>query len=790
MSLIAVWRALSRLRGGVWRPFSSLGAASGLCVLAPGAALAQPTSGEAPRAPPEAQAAEVEAPAPVERSGEEGLSGSAERRGDGAGDPAPRADGQPAAAPPAAAPAAPIEVSVRGESAGERLKRSAEAVSVVDLGASRRESADLGEVLARQQGVAVRRSGGLGSSSRFSLNGLHDEQIRFFLDGIPLDLAGFGLGIANVPVHLVERVDVYRGVVPIRFGADALGGAVNLVTDTNYRGTHGSGSYEVGSFGTYRAALSARHRDEPSGLVASASAFHDYAKNDYPIHVEVGGARGSAERVTVHRFHDAYRAYGGAIELGWVDRPWAKRLLARVFATRHDKEIQHNPVMTAPYGEARYGETSVGGTLRYEHPNLFRSRRAPLRLAALASYGRESLRFEDRGQWQSYDWYGRLDVRPGNPAGEIDATAADQSLWRHRALARLSFELPATSALTLRLALTPTLEARTGEDRTLRQPGDRDPLSADRRLLKLVSGLEIELDLLGGRLENIAFLKQYAAALRSEEAAPREGLRRHGRSLLRAGAGDALRLRLTDWLSAKASYELATRLPTAEELFGDGVLVLPNVDLEPETSHNGNLSLSADAKETPAGALRAEVNGFFRHADGLIAPLAGSKAVRHDNVVTARALGVEGAFGWTSPGGHVALDGSVTWQDLRNLSREGAYRSFRGDRLPNRPWLFASGSARLQVTGVAARDDELSLGLTTRYVHEFFRLWESDGFPEFEPVIPAQLTHALAISYVARAAATVTSTIEVQNLTDARAYDFFGVERPGRAFFFKGLVDY
>ena len=38
-------------------------------------------------------------------------------------------------------------------------------------------------------------------------------------------------GIANVPVNLIERVEIYRGVVPIRFGADALGGAVNLVSD-------------------------------------------------------------------------------------------------------------------------------------------------------------------------------------------------------------------------------------------------------------------------------------------------------------------------------------------------------------------------------------------------------------------------------------------------------------------------------------------------------------------------------------------------------------------------------
>src|SRR5262249_14036852 len=137
--------------------------------------------------------------------------------------------------------------------------------------------------MARTQGVSVRREGGLGSGTRFSLNGLTDDQIRFFLDGVPLDLAGYPFGLANVPVNLVERAEIYRGVVPIRFGADALGGAVNLVTEKITPGTHGSASYQVGSFGTHRATLALRHLDAESGFFARASGFFDYAKNDYAV---------------------------------------------------------------------------------------------------------------------------------------------------------------------------------------------------------------------------------------------------------------------------------------------------------------------------------------------------------------------------------------------------------------------------------------------------------------------------------------------------------------------------
>src|SRR5690606_11763730 len=94
----------------------------------------------------------------------------------------------PAAGPSAAAPPA-IEVQVRGASEAERLRQSAQAVQVIETVEAKKQSADLGEVLSRAEGVGVRRLGGLGSDARFSLNGLTEDRIRFFLDGVPLDLA-------------------------------------------------------------------------------------------------------------------------------------------------------------------------------------------------------------------------------------------------------------------------------------------------------------------------------------------------------------------------------------------------------------------------------------------------------------------------------------------------------------------------------------------------------------------------------------------------------------------------
>ncbi|MEO1333182.1 MAG: TonB-dependent receptor plug domain-containing protein, partial [Myxococcota bacterium] len=110
-------------------------------------------------------------------------------------------------------------IVVEGQSGAQALEDSAAAVDVIRTARDKKKSADLGEVLARTQGISVRRSGGLGSPERISLNGLTDDQIRFFIDGVPLAFAGYPFGVANVPVNLIERVEVYRGVVPVAFGA-------------------------------------------------------------------------------------------------------------------------------------------------------------------------------------------------------------------------------------------------------------------------------------------------------------------------------------------------------------------------------------------------------------------------------------------------------------------------------------------------------------------------------------------------------------------------------------------
>ena len=718
---------------------------------------------EAPPAMLEPQALEPQAPAPE------------------ASAPAPALGVAPlVAAPAASTPEAPavVAVEVRGHATeAERLQRSAEAVNVIETRRAQRQAADLGEVLARSQGIAVRRDGGLGSGARFSLNGLYDDQIRFFLDGVPLDRAGYPFGVANVPVNLVERVEVYRGVVPIRLGADALGGAVNLVSDRSFD-PHLGVSYQVGSYGTYRLTLDGRYRTSDD-LVLGISGFLDRADNDYRVDVEVPDERGRLFPARVPRFHDGYDARGGSLELGVVEQPWAKRLTLTAFAAEYDKELQHNVVMTVPYGEVRYGQSVVGVTARYEV-----APREDLELELVGNYAHERITFVDASRWV-YDWFGQR-IRERRVAGEIESDPTDQVIWEDSVFVRPRGKWSFAPGQSLELASSVSYATRSGDERLQANPEARDPLTAKRKLLTVVTGVEHVLDLLDERFQNIAFVKDYVYSARSEEVLPGNLFRERAQDAHALGVGDALRFRFTPWLYAKASYEYARRLPRPDEVFGDGVLVRANLELEPEVSHNANLGARVELERTAIGDVTLDVNTFLRDSDRLIVLLGNDRFFSYQNVYAARSLGVENALGWVSPGRWLSLDGTLTWQDVRNASDQGTFGDFEGDRIPNRPYLFASWGARAHVPGFPGADDALEPFYAGRYVHSFYRGWESQGLREFKQVVDAQVTHTLGLSWLFNHAVWRSSTtFEIDNLTNAKAFDFFGVQRPGRAFHLK-----
>lgn len=187
---------------------------------------------------------------------------------------------------------------------------------------------------------------------------------------------------------------------------------------------------------------------------------------------------------------------------------------------------------------------------------------------------------------------------------------------------------------------------------------------------------------------------------------------------------------------------------------------------------------------TPIGDLHYELTGFVRDTHNQIVMLNSDRVFKYENVYDSSSLGFETALRWTSPGRYLTVDGSMTFQDFRNRSEAGQFAAFNGDRLPNKPWLFGSWGARMQFE--YQRRHRLEPFYIARAVGSFFRGWESRGDVEYKQRIGAQLSHGVGVSYMFGSQVIDYSvTFEVQNLTDAQLYDFFGVQRPGRSFWLK-----
>ena len=159
----------------------------------------------------------------------------------------------------------------------------------------------------RTSGVKVREEGGVGSDFDLSINGLSGNSVRYFIDGIPLDSKGSNVTLANLPVNLIDRMEIYKGVVPASLGTDALGGAVNIITLAEKKNFMDA-SYSIGSFHTHRADLNAQFVEQCTGLIVRPTIGINYSKNDYRMKdVQMRNETGDQFIYgNPKRFHDGY----------------------------------------------------------------------------------------------------------------------------------------------------------------------------------------------------------------------------------------------------------------------------------------------------------------------------------------------------------------------------------------------------------------------------------------------------------------------------------------------------
>lgn len=446
----------------------------------------------------------------------------------------------------------------------------------------------LSEALSKAPGMKIRESGGVGSDMAVTMDGFSGKHVKVFIDGVPQEGVGSSFGLNNIPVNFADRIEVYRGVVPVGFGSDAIGGVINIVTPRRQRRWFLDASYSFGSFNTHKSYINFGQTFK-SGFKYEINAFQNYSDNNYyvdsPVEDFVTGAINRKKLEHVRRFNDTYHNEAVVAKLGFVNKSWADRLLFGFTYSHMYKEVQTGVRQEIVYGQKHRHGYSLMPSVEYSKRNLFVK---GLDVAFNANYNRNNTTNVDTASVK-YNWRG--ETAPLNSPGEqsyMNSRALNNN-WS--AVLTANYRLGDKHVVTFNNVFN-TFN-RSNEDLTTIPPG-KDEFS--KVTSKNIAGVSYRY--MPTRTINItAFGKQYHQHVSGPVAtsSAQDAYQNTSRTVDYFGYGAAGTWFMPLGLQLKASYEKAYRLPTIEEMFGDEDLEMGDISLRPESSHNVNLNLSYNA---------------------------------------------------------------------------------------------------------------------------------------------------------------------------------------------------
>lgn len=648
-------------------------------------------------------------------------------------------------------------------------------VTAIDLAAepTTGPSDDLAGVVSRAPGVTVRSIGGLGQFSAVSLRGSTSLQVPVFLDGAPLtgSLSGT-VDLGAIPMDALARIDVYRGHVPARYGAAAIGGAIDLVGEV-HRGA--PKVWFAGGFGSFlaREARAGFATALPRGNSIALRLGYAGARGDFPHFDDNGTPQVTSDDGFVRRANNHYDRVLGQVRFD--HRRGGLRASTQLLGWW---KLQGIPgTASAPAGDATQRTASLRSVTRVRYLDGLGPGG---RVDWVASFALENRVFRD-------------------PLGEVGLAANDQ-----RALGLDGWLSPRLRVPVWPMAwieLTGELrgewidiDERFGDDDDPDSPPPLTSGDATRSRLSLGLGVELEQWLLKRRWAlapaiRLDLTDSRFAVPDGEGEVDDEG---RDRAVLGFSPRLASKAKLARGVEVRASVGQYLRFPTLSELFGDRGYLIGNEGLRPERGTKVDGGLLFDLQDLGGRELDlfAQIAGFATWSNDLIQWVRAGPVVRPSNVSAARMRGLEAGASLRAFGRDLALDVAYTFLDSRNDTDEAEQS---GKPLPGRPrhsvLARPAGGHRFEV-------GPRGVGLEPR---AFYSLeWIAGNFLDVSGRVelPPRLLHGLGIALTI--ADRVELGVEVRNLSNQRQTviepafgpstpypaaisDFIGYPLPGRS---------
>ncbi len=615
-------------------------------------------------------------------------------------------------------------------------------VAVIDLTQRAGRVEDLAAVLSQLVGVRVTQYGGLGSFATVSIRGSSSSQVRTFLDGIPIDDPYLGVvGLADLPLGGVGRVEVYRGFSPPQLGGGAVGGAVHLVTrDDVARGSALSGAEAAVSAGSF----DSRRQNgslwlQPGRFRVFAHGTHEASRGDFEFQDDNGTPQNTNDDEFTTRANNDFDAWNGMVRASTSIRSIGNLALAWHDAAR---------------------ENGVPGMGSFQSTSARSERRH--RMAHFRADGAE----RGRVRWSTDIFFRNAKDRFSDPRAEVSLVAqdTDNTLESYGGNTRARWYVP---------GLPVSIEGAFLRQNETFRPVARLPQPTegpDRWRHSLAASLGADVYLARqtlvltatGRFERHVDEGFSAPALPSVPPSP-EG--RVVRTVESPGAG--ARWHPVSRLSVKGNVGRYHRLPTFLELFGNTGSVTGSADLRPEAGVNRDLGVVINLSRS--GVFRSvfvEVSRFDNEVENLILFFPnsqftskpaniGSARIRGWEISTAAAIGdrLEFAAGYTN----------LDTEDTSDIPY------YRGNELPSRPAHDVHAS-------MFYRRGPLRMGYE---LHAISSNWLDRANLR---ATPSRVLHGALVT-LRTPVDGLSLSLDARNLTDERVTDVAGYPLPGRAVF-------
>lgn len=675
------------------------------------------------------------------------------------------------------------EVTITAKTEARKQLELAYATGILNAKQSYNTTSSVGKLLNHVSSVRVREDGGVGSGYSFSLNGFSGKQVKIFLDGVPMDNFGSSFDLSNISISMADRIDIYKGVLPVNLGADALGGAINIIPRkmANYL----DASYSFGSFNTQKVALNGAYTNSKTGFTVRLNGFFNYSDNDYKVFVpivDLNTNKTIGER-NVKRFNDAYRSGGARLETGLTGKSFADYLLFGLIWSKNNADVQTGATMDVVYGGVKAKSESMIPSVRWKKDDLFVD---GLSASVYGAYSKvDDYKIDTLAR--KYNWLGEWVPTATHGEGINTNSKIRNREWI--ANANISYMLNLHQSLTLNNVFT-------ASNRKVHDKVDPDNESnkIPQKLDKNITGLGwlINYD----RWNANVFVKMYSLHSTSVKIENRfkedERLVDLTQDKTQFGYGAAFAYFIIPKLQGKISYEHAYRLPESNEMFGDGLNQLANLDLKPEQSNNVNLGLMYEL-EIQDHTFNVEANGIYRYTEDFIRraiSLTSNPTTGYDNVGKVRTIGFEGSinYKWKKM---IQIGSNITYQNIRDRQKYENNDSYvgssqikhltYGERIPNIPYLFGNATLGFRFQNVARKDSELSIDYSFDWIKGYYLSFPGLGARSSKKIIPSQNSHDISLAY-ALERGRYNIAFECLNFTNKRLYDNYRLQKPGRSF--------